>query len=275
MNTILRMASVSTLALLVGTSAFAQTGIVGNTALDDRIKDIQTDVADDLADGEDADRFATNRYAQGWSGSIALGASSTSGNTETNDVSLGGRLRYGSGPWNHSVGIAYEFSDNSGVQTKNQAYGTYEANRYFNDQFYLFGIANASYDEFGTNKIDGFLGFGPGFRVINSQTQTWRVQAGPGVRYIEDQFNNDTTEVAGIASSRFYMRLSDTAFVSNDTDVLFSDKDTVLTNDLGVTVKVTDRVATRISLLTGWNSDPAPTKVKTDNTLGVSLVYGF
>lgn len=275
MNTILRVASVSALALLIAAPSFAQTALVGNKALDDRIDDIQDDVSEDVADGEDADRFTTNRYAQGWTGSVSLGASASNGNTDTGDVSLGGRLRYGDGPWNHSFGIAYEYSDENGNQTKNQAYATYEANRYFTDQFYMFGIANASYDEFGTNKIDTFLGFGPGYRAINTKTQTWRIQAGPGVRYIEDQFNVDTTEFAGIASSRYFVRISETAFVSNDTDVLFSDKDTVVTNDLGVTVKVTDRLATRISLLTSWNSDPAPTKVSTDNTLGMSLIYGF
>lgn len=275
MNTILRVASVSVLALMISSPSFAQTSLVGNKALDDRIEDIQDDVAEDMIDGEDADRFSTNQYAQGWTGSVSLGASATSGNTDTNDISLGGRLRYGDGPWNHSFGVAYEYSDEDGNETKNQAYLTYEANRYFTDQFYMFGIGNASYDDFGTNKIDGFLGFGPGFRAVNTPTQTWRFQAGPGVRYVEDQFNNDTTEIAGIASSRYFVRISETAFVSNDTDVLFSDVDTVVTNDLGLTVKVTDRLATRVSLLTSWNSDPAPTKDSTDNTLGVSLVLGF
>jgi len=275
MNTLLRVASVSAIALMISAPAFAQAALVGIDSLDDKIDDIQENISDDLAEGEDADRFATNRYAQGWSGSVALGASTTSGNTDTNDLSLGGRLRYGDGPWNHAAGFAIEYSDANGLRSKNQAYGTYEANRYFNDEFYMFGMGSLSYDEYGTNRVDGFLGFGPGYRAVNTKTQTWRVQAGPGVRYIEDQLRQDTTEVAGIASSRYFVRISDSAFITNDTDILFSKTDTVVTNDLGLTAKITGRLATQVSLLTSWNSDPAPTKVSTDNTLRVSLVYGF
>ena len=37
-------------------------------------------------------------------------------------------------------------------------------------------------DDFRT---DAFLGFGPGYRILNSEQTTWRVQAGVGVRYTE------------------------------------------------------------------------------------------
>lgn len=60
-----------------------------------------------------------------------------------------------------------------------------------------------------------------------------------------------------------------------DTDVLFSDEDTVVTNDLGFNFKMTDRLSTRVSYRTEWDSDPLPGLKSTDNKLGVSLVYGF
>lgn len=107
------------------------------------------------------------------------------------------------------------------------------------------------------------------------QSGAWRIQAGPGARYIEDQLGADETEVAGIASSRFYYKISDAAFLTNDTDVLFSDTDTVATNDLGVTFQMSDVLATRVSYRTEYNSEPLPGLKSTDNTLGVSLVYGF
>ncbi|WP_417475111.1 DUF481 domain-containing protein [Leisingera sp.] len=265
----------SVLALLVAAPVFAQGAIVGIEDLDDRIDDIQEDVGDDLAEGGDKDRFGPNQYAQGWSGSVSLGFSGTTGNTDTADLDFAGRLRYGHGLWNHTLGFAGEFSEDNDVRNKEEIFLTYDVNRYFNEQFYLFGLGSVRYDDFDSNRLDAFLGFGPGYRVINTPTQTWRVQAGPGVRYIEDQLRNDTTEVAGIAASRYYFAFSETAFLTMDTDVLFSDADTVVTNDLGVNFKITDRLATRVSYRTEWDSDPLPGLKSTDNKLGVSLVYGF
>ncbi len=281
MKSLAKYATVSALALMIAAPAFAQTGVVGIDTLDDRIDDIQEDVAEDLAEGEDDDmRFDNNRFAQGWSGSFALGGSYNSGTLEsgddqTGDIIFAGRLRYGAGDWNHTFGIAGAYSESDGEADTNQIYGIYDGNRYFTEQFYLFVMAYASYDEFDTNKVNSFLGFGPGYRVVNTADLTWRLQAGPGVRYVEDQFNNETTEVAGIAASRFYYRISPTAFVSMDTEVLFSDVDTTIVNDLGLTVKVTDRVGARFALLTNYNDSPAPGFKNTGNTLGVSLVWGF
>ncbi|WP_323775737.1 DUF481 domain-containing protein [Leisingera sp.] len=265
----------SILALLVAAPVFAQGAIVGIEDLDDRIDDIQEDVDEELAEGSDKDRFGTNQYAQGWTGSAALGFSGTTGNTDTADLDFAGRLRYGNGPWNHTLGFAGEFSEDNDVRNKEEIFLTYEANRYLTEQFYLFGLGSVRYDDFDSNRLDSFLGFGPGYRVINTPTQTWRVQAGPGVRYIEDQLRNDSTEVAGIAASRYYFAFSGNIFLTMDTDVLFSDEDTVVTNDLGVNFRMTDRLATRVSFRTDWDSDPLPGLKSTDNKLGVSLVYGF
>lgn len=265
----------SAFALLMAAPVFAQGALVGIEDLDDRIDDIQEDVDDDFADAEDDERFGPNQFAQGWTGSAALGFSGTTGNTDTADLNVAGRLRYGNGPWNHTLGFAAEFSEDNDVTSNEEVYATYDVNRYFTDRFYVFGLGSVRYDDFDSNRWDAFLGVGPGYRVINEPNQAWRVQAGPGVRYIEDRNGDDTTEVAGIASSRYYYQFTETMFLTNDTDILFSDADTLVTNDLGVNFKMTDALATRVSLRTEWDSDPLPGLKSTDNSLGLSLVSSF
>lgn len=266
--------AVSALALTLASPVLAQGALVGVDTLDDRIDDIQEDVADDLNNANKRDRLS-NQYAQGWTGSVSLGFTATSGNTDTADLDIAGRFRYGNGPWNHTFGFAAEFAEDNSVRNKEEFYATYDVNRYFNEQFYLFGLGSVRYDNFDANKIDAFLGFGPGYRVINEPNMSWRVQAGPGVRYVETQAGAGTTEVAGILSSRFYAGITETVSLTMDTDALFSDADTTINNDLGVNFKVSDRLSTRVSYRTEWNSDPLPGYAAADNSLGVSLVYGF
>jgi len=275
MKNTIKLAAVSALALIIAAPVLAQGRIIGTEALDERIDEIQSDANTELARGQDDARFNENGVAQGFRGSVALTASAATGNTDTGELSAAGRLTYGIGSWSHSFGLAAEYGEAGGVQNEEKFFGTYEASRAFTPQFYAFGVGRYEYDGFATNRHDAFLGFGPGYRIINNENVAWRVQAGPGVRYVEDQFGVNTTEAAGIASSRVFYKLTDTMSLTNDTDILGSDANTLIQNDFGVNFKVSDAMSTRISYRTDYNTDPAPGLTATDNTFGVALVVGF
>jgi len=265
----------SVAALIAGSSAFAQDGLTGVQSLNDRIDDITTAASDELNEQNDPNRFGLTAANAGWKGSLAASASATSGNTKNRDVSIAGRMTYGSGVWSHSFGFAGEFGSTDGVETKEKLFGTYEANRYFTANVYGFATGRATKDKFGTLDTDAFVGFGPGFRILNNETQTWRVQAGPGIRYTKDQAGVETNESSAIVSSRAWFKINDVVSINNDTDVLASKGSTVATNDLGLNYKMTDTLSTRFSYRTEYNSKPAAGFKKTDDTIGISLVMGF
>jgi len=284
MNTFLKLASVSALALAVAAPVSAQSTVTGVTALNDNIDDITTQVARDQRRGQDAQRFGSTGVAQGFKGSFALTASGTSGNTDTGEVSGAGRLTYGIGDWNHLVGFAVEYGEANGVKNEEKFFATYEASRYFNEQFYMFGLGRYQYDGTLVNnagvvlpgsETDAFLGFGPGYRAINTPNQTWRVQGGPGARYYKGANGVSDTEAAFIVSSRYFVGLTDTINFTNDTDILGSKVNTVVSNDAGFNFKVSNNLSTRISYRTDYNTDPTGGAKSTDNTIGLSLVMGF
>ena len=90
--------------------------------------------------------------------------------------------------------------------------------------------------------------------------------------YLKNGAGESNTETGYIASSRFYYKINDNVFFTNDTDVLNSDTALRANNDFGVNFKVTDAISTRVSYLTEYNDSRA---IRTDNKLGVSLVFGF
>lgn len=265
------------LALLLGTTgAFAQGVLTGTDQLDDRIDDIDREARDDLERAEDAARFGNPEYRPGLSGSASLGYSGKTGNNESQEFSLGARLRYAQGQFVQTIGVALDFADDDGVKTKEDVFAVYDANYYFNDSFYGFvlgrvesnGLAVLASDV----KTDAFIGFGPGYRIINQPNMAWRVQAGIGLSYLKNGIDESETETGYIASSRFFYAFNENFFATNDTDILKSDSALRINNDLGVNYKMTDSFATRISYLTEYNDSRA---IRTDNKLGLSLVYGF
>lgn len=314
MNKITLLSGATAILTALSVPAFAQTeiatgaGATGVAKVNDGITDIEDAVEDSFERSADPDRFGPSDRRQGLFGNMSLSYTGRTGNTENQDFALAGRLQHNQAPFAQSIGLALEFGeDDNGNKDKEEVSAIYDAQYYFNDRFYAFALGrinidglvdgydnaddskrtltvdsdndgiNDAHEEDDDLRRDGFLGFGPGYRVINTDTTTWRVQAGVGVRYTQTglQHINDEseTEVGYIASSRVYHRFNETVFVTNDTDYLTSDKGgDVLTNEFGVNFKMSDQLATRMSYTTEYQSDR---ETRTDNTLGIAVVYGF
>lgn len=271
-----KFATIAALALALTTSGALAQELLGTTALNDTLDDIDRDVARDMNRSNDASRFGNPSFRPGLSGSAALSFSGKTGNNESQDLTIGTRLRYASGRIVQTLGVAIDFQEANNNATKEDVFAVYDANYYFNDQFYAFGLARIQTDGLATTigdvKEDAFIGFGPGYRVFNTDQMTWRVQAGIGKSYIKYGDDSSESEVASIVSSRFFYGFNENTFMTMDTDVLKSDAALRVNNDLGVSFKMTDAFSTRVSYLTEYNDSRA---IRSDNKLGVSLVYGF
>jgi putative salt-induced outer membrane protein len=276
MNKAFMYLSASALTLTMALPAIAQDRIVGIDALDDRIEDIERDVSEDMARSEDSSRFGSPEYQEGLSGSASLGYSGKTGNSESQEFALGLRLRHATGPFVQTIGAVLDYADTDGVSTKEDIFVIYDANYYLSDRFYVFGMARLEADGLAATatdiRRDGFVGVGPGYRIVNTEDMAWRVQAGIGVSYLEDGLRESVTETGYIASSRFYYKINESIFLTNDTDVLSSDAALRASNDFGVNLKLTDAISTRVSYLTDYNDSRA---IRSDNRVGLSLVMGF
>lgn len=263
--------------LALGAQAgLAQTALTGIDSVDDRIDDIDRAAQIDLNRARDDARFGAPEYREGLSGSAALSYAGKSGETDSNEFSFGARLRYVDGRFTQTLGAVLDFSESGSVKSQEDVFAIYDANYYFTDSFYGFVLGRVKSDGLAVTaddvQTDAFVGFGPGYRIINTPEVSWRMQAGVGVSYLEDGLGASDTETGYIVSSRLYWLLNDSLFVTNDTDVLNSDSALRVNNDLGLNVKMSDLFATRISYLSEYNDSRA---VKTENKLGLSLVYSF
>ena len=276
MKKTLNVAGIAVVALLAGAPVFAQTILTGIDGVDDDIDDINDAVAEELARSEDASRFGNPEYRPGMSGSASLGYSGKTGNNDSQELSAGARLRFAQGQFVQTISAALDYAEANGVSTKEDVFGVYDANYYLNDSFYVFGLGRVESNGLATSadkkKIDAFVGFGPGYRILNTDQVAWRVQAGVGVTYSEFGDGDQDTEIGYIASSRFFYGFNENVFMTNDTDILTSDAALRINNDLGVNFKMTDSFSTRVSYLVEYD-DSRP--IETDNKLGVALVYGF
>jgi putative salt-induced outer membrane protein len=271
-----RPLALATIGLLTALPAGAQSTITGIRTINEEIDDRQRDTEIDIARGEDPDRFGPAETREGLSGSLSFSLSNSDGSTEERDISFGARLTSKQGSLVQTLGFLLSFSEEDDVDTEEDIFAIYDLTYDWSTNAYAFVLGRLSSDgladEADEVSLDGFLGIGPGYRVINRPDMTWRAQAGVGASYLEYGDGANETEPGVILASRFYVQLNENAFLTNDTDVLYSDTALRASNDFGVNLRVSDAILTRLSYVTEYNDTRA---IRTDNKLAISLVYGF
>ncbi|SEM62084.1 putative salt-induced outer membrane protein [Loktanella fryxellensis] len=277
-------------ATIAGAVSAQETTFRTESAAADQFDDLQEQISDDAE--RDVNRFGNEGRTVGTYGSVALRASSVSddnGRTDPTDpdalisdesYDVGVGLRYGSfdGVNGIDTTATYNYSEvNGNVDTKELFLGA-DYRRDFGPRYFGYGKLDAKFDDVADNSenfTDAFVGAGVGYRILNDEISQWSVQAGPGYRYTESVTNGETSEVAGSVSSNYYRSLSATSYITNDTDVIFSDASTLVNNDLALNVSVSNALSLRTSLTTAFNDDLDSDFGDASNTLGVAVVYNF
>lgn len=276
MNTTLRAVfGAAVVATAFASTASAQNVFTGVNVAEERNEDLLEAIEDDAE--RDLDRFGNEGRAQGFTGSFALRGIANSGNTDSSDVGIGSDLNYVWGPNGIELQLSYTYGEDDGTKNEESLFYGLEYTRDINPRLFGFGKIQGSVDEFSSFENDTFVSFGAGYRIFNEADRQWSVQAGPGYRFAElnDVTSADISEGAFGVSSDFAMKLTETVYLTNDTDIVSSRSDTVAYNDLAVSVSMTDSLALRSSVLTEYHTDPEPGFKSTDNTFGLSLVYSF
>ncbi len=279
-------------ATIAGAATAQTTTFTNEGAATDQFDDLQEQIADDAE--RDVGRFGNEGRVVGSYGSLALRASAandgngrttvdgngvqTSQSDESYDVGVG--LRYGTfdGVNGIDATATYNYSEVNGlVDTKELLMGA-DYRRDFGARYFGYAKLDAAFDDVADdteNYTDVFVGAGLGYRILNDATSQWSIQAGPGYRYTESVVYGDQSEAAASLSSNYYRSLSETSYVTNDTDVIYSDTSTLVTNDLALNVAMTNTLSLRTSLTTAFDDATDDNFSDAQNTLGVSVVYNF
>ena len=118
---------------------------------------------------------------------------------------------------------------------------------------------------------------GAGHRIMQTPDTQWSVQSGHGYRFADlgALASADVREFGFGLSSDFSKDLSNSLSLANDTDVIWSNSDTVVYYVIAISVAMSDALALRTSLLTEYHSQPTAGAKNMDNTVGLSLVCAF
>lgn len=210
-----------------------------------------------------------------WNGSVELGVSIVTGNTDSSN--LNGKLRIGHvrGSWKNRFRLEAMRASEDGDKTADRVLGEFESNYALTEHDYLFGALRASRDKFSGYDYQTSAALGYGRKLWVSDQGYWDAEIGPGIRVSKtDDGQRETNLIARLASG-FEYQISDFAKLSQDLTVLAGSDNTEIESVTGLISPLTDTLALKLSYTVEHNTRvPADTK-KTDTYTSISVVYKF
>ena len=234
---------------------------------------------------------STSGILAGWSGEASLAGSKTTGNTDTTDLGLGLNLQKESDNWRHNFTASADFGEADDVRNKKRFTLGYQIDRDLTDRLYAWGNANWFLDDFGAFDNGYFLGTGLGYKLVEPTPLGWDVEAGVGYK---SQSPNDgvltAVEIADLlaadpealdrqnelalrGASKLTYDFNDNVSLYNNSEAVWTESDTYLWNEIGVTAKLMGNLAARASYRIDHHTDPVGSLEKTDTITRVGVVY--
>lgn len=216
----------------------------------------------------------------GWTGTVSLGASTSTGSSETNSVN--GSLRVGkrSGKWAHWFSLI-AFTGDSAVaaprrgadgevilgdngepvvdivrsDTSDRLAASYQPRYYFSNKTYGFVVLDWEQDEPAGIDLSTRQLIGIGHRFYQDNTGYFSVEAGVGNKVLEDLNDEEFGGAIAYAAANYLYRVNENVTFNADLIGDFGDDNSTVDASLGIKFKLTRTLAFGITHFVRTNSD--------------------
>lgn len=210
-----------------------------------------------------------------WTGKGEAGLAIASGNTETKTANAKVAIARKADAWEHSASLAGLYVRNDGDTTAKRWELGGQSRYSFSEHMFWYGGARYEQDRFSGFDHQGVLSTGVGRKFIDNDTTKLSGQVGVGYKFYEliGTPNDKDSSLTGVASLDFSHQLTATTAVFNKFGGEFNSDNNFLQNELGLQVKMTDRLALALAYAVRHNTDPPAGFDKTDTLSTINLVY--
>jgi putative salt-induced outer membrane protein len=248
-------------------------------AYPDSVKEIDSLTASLKSDAEKARRvkLAQQHYYEGWKGEGEVGASLSTGNTNTTDVAIGLHLTKEGIRWRHKFDATAESQRTRGVAGTDKYLGAYEINFKLKPVVYLFGLVQWERDRFAGVGSRATQAFGAGYTVLKKPNLSWDITAGPAFRETDHVRDGKDAEAEARFGTHVSWNLSPTTVFTEDGSIYAGGGNSTYQSTTAITTKLVKSLAARVSFDAKKETTSAPVlgDNKMDTTSRVTLVYGF
>jgi putative salt-induced outer membrane protein len=224
-----------------------------------------------------------------WIGKGQFGFLSSHGNSDAESINGNvDMLRY-DGAWKNEFNVAGLYGKNSGVVSAERWEVRGQSNYTISGDLFAFGGLRFEHDLFDGFQYQASVTAGPGYKLVNTDDTKLTAQVGAGYRRLRPEIiDKDATgavisrtpldatgDPIATAGVDFSQTITKTTIFTNKFLVEAGSSDTLLHDELALTVKMSDKLALSVGYgITDNTKPPAPLK-KLDTVASLNLVFGF
>ncbi|MPT48188.1 MAG: DUF481 domain-containing protein [Sphingobium sp.] len=214
-------------------------------------------------------------FFDNWKGTGEAGGFITTGNSSTKGVSAGLSLNKEGIDWRHKIRVQADYQRADGETTRNQWMASYEPNYQLSHNLYAYGLGMVERDKFQgfSNRLTASGGLG--YRVIDNDSMTLDVKAGPAWRRTKWTVEPATETLNGLLGADFLWHVTPTIDFTNGTQMLWASDNSTYSNVSALTANLGGALSARLSYSWRRETSPPAGLKKTDTITRATLVYGF
>jgi putative salt-induced outer membrane protein len=211
-----------------------------------------------------------------WTGQGELGFTSTSGNTDSQNLNASLRVARQQMKWKHSASLAAIQAKADDVKSADSLELRARSEYSINEKSYAYGQLRYQEDEFAGYDRQASLVAGLGSRFIDTERHLLDISAGIGYRETRESESGVTTDNAILSSDLAYeYRFSESATFNQTILVEYGEDNTYVQSDTSLRARISGALSSKIGYLVKHNTDVAPDIENTDRIVTVALVYDF
>lgn len=210
-----------------------------------------------------------------WTGKGEGGLAFASGNSDTRSANARVSAVHKDDGVEWSFGLGGLYVRNDGDTTARRWEASTQARFDFLGRNFWYGGVRYEEDPFSGFHHQGLITTGAGRRFFDTERSKLVGQVGAGYKFLDPigVVELKDTTVTGVASLEYNHKLTDTTTLIDRFASEFTSGNNFLQNEVGVTLKVTDRIALSLAYTVRHNTDPPEGFDKTDMLTTVNLVY--
>lgn len=212
-----------------------------------------------------------------WAGSTGyLGFSTTGGNSDTENLTAGLKVKYETGKWISDMGLDILRASSNNIDTAERFVISSKTGYKFDENDYVFYGSRYEKDDFTAFDYTITSGIGWGHKFYDTDLKKLVTEVGVGYKTVA--YDIDRTEDTGMAftGKLDYMRQVTDTMKFIDVFVLESTSDnTFAQNDAGFSLKVSDKANVNFVYQVKHNTDVPVGFHNTDTLFAVNLGYTF
>ncbi|MCL1092371.1 DUF481 domain-containing protein [Shewanella kaireitica] len=216
-----------------------------------------------------------------FAGEAELGATLTTGNTDTSSIKGRLNLMQELGNWENQYLFEGLYKEDTGEVTAKRYYAGIQGDYKFNEKSYMYITANYEADPFTGFDFKSVASAGYGYKFIDSDNMYLSAEVGPGYIYkkLDDEqsallgYDNEDSVVAHGAMNFSY----DISESSKFTQLFIADYGDSLEgrSETAITANIIGALAMKFAVIVRYNSEPLDDKKSTDTETNMTLLYAF